>query len=835
MSNSGNIPPGGVFAANGAGSVYYNPSTASSSGSSLLPPGAGVGVGLGAGSLYASTGASAASVALLNSPNITSAQGSVGSGATAESIRKRKRQQDQLNMMGSSSSSSGSGSSSSMMMMNQMGGGAGMNMSAGNVGLMGGSVMGGASAGMGVGVGGVIGGDASTAGMTIPRSPLMEGEFVDDAPFWTVEDSDELYHVSDGWGYPYFTVNDDGHIAVDPTGQRTHNIDLYKIVQDVIERGHDPPLIIRFSDILRDRVRTLNQAFAKAIEEYNYGNVYRGVFPVKVCQQKHVVQEIVKYGEEFKYGLEAGSKPELLIVLAKLTTKGALITCNGYKDAEYLETALLAQRLGQTPIVIIEKLHEIDMVIEASKKLGIRPIVGARSKLSSRGIGRWGGSTGDKAKFGLSAADIMILVNKLKELNMLDCLQLLHFHIGSQISNITTVKNALREAGQYYVQLKRLGANMKYVDVGGGLGIDYDGSKTSFHASMNYTVDEYAADVVVAIKDICTKNNIPVPVIISESGRAVSSHHSILIFNVLNSSTLIQKQPNSFAGLFSTSSNVPDPTKDDHELTIKLYDVLRSIDTSNLQESLHDARQYKEEAHQLFAMGLMTLPDRAKVEELYYFCVNDIYAFSRELSFVPEELKELRSLLSHTYFCNFSVFQSAPDTWAIDQVFPIVPIHRLNEKPTVLAQLADLTCDSDGRVDKFINAGVHEGPHETKTSIELHKLEKGKPYYIGMFLTGAYQEVLGSLHNLYGDTNIIHVQLDEEDKNGYSVEQVIPGDTIDQVLRYMQYDPKHMLDSIRAQSERALRAKELTLQQYKTLVTHYERSLRNYTYLSTDM
>lgn len=661
-------------------------------------------------------------------------------------------------------------------------------------------------------------------------SGLPTTEFGEEETYWDAQDSDELYNITTGWGAPYFSVNPEGHITVDPTGRGQRQLDLYSMVQDVIERGHEAPLIIRFCDILMDRVHMLNEAFAKAIAEYEYDNVYRGVFPVKVCQQRHVIQEIVKYGEEYKYGLEAGSKPELLIVLAKLTTKGALITCNGYKDSEYLETALLAQRLGQKPIIIIEKLHELDMVLEASRKLGIRPLIGARSKLSSRGVGRWGGSTGDRAKFGLSSADILILVNKLRREGLLDCLQLLHFHIGSQISNITAVKNALREAGQFYVQLYRLGANMQYLDVGGGLGIDYDGSKTSFHASMNYTVDEYAADVVVALKDICGKNNIPVPTIISESGRAISSHHSILVFNVLNSSAMVQKQPNSFSGLFSTSSNVPEPTKDDHELVIKMYDVLRSIDTSNLQESFHDARQYKEEALSLFNHGHFTLPDRSKVDELYWFCLNDIYAFCRELPFVPEELQQLRELLAHTYYCNFSIFQSAPDTWAIDQVFPIVPIHRLNEQPTVLATLADLTCDSDGKIDNFITAGANE----TKHFLELHKLERGKPYYIGMFLTGAYQEVLGSLHNLYGDTNIVHVTLDNDDESGYSVDQIVPGDTIDQVLRYMQYDPKKMLDSIRSQSERALRAKELTLQQYKTLVTHYERSLRNYTYLSSE-
>lgn len=647
---------------------------------------------------------------------------------------------------------------------------------------------------------------------------------------WTVQNSDELYHITRGWGAGYFTTNDDGHVVVQAPGKR--GIDLYTTVQDLVARGHSLPLIIRFKDILKDRVHVLNEAFRKAIHEYEYAGDYRGVFPVKVCQQRQVVSEIVEHGGVYKYGLEAGSKPELLIVLAQLTTQGALITCNGYKDSDYLETALLAQRLGQTPIIIIEKLHEIDLVLTASKKLGIRPIVGARAKLSARGIGRWSDSSGVKSKFGLSAADIMIMVNKLKEVGMLDCLQLLHFHIGSQISNISAIKNALREACQYYVQLTKLGANMRYLDVGGGLGIDYDGSKTAFHASINYTEEEYAADVVVAIKDCCAKNKLSCPTLISESGRAVSSHHSILVFNVLSSSTLIQNQPDSVAGLFSTSSNVYKPAKSDHDLTIKMYDVLMNIGSHNLQHSLHKARQHKEESVQLFTLGLLSLPDLAKCEELYWCCMSDINTFSQEVDFVPEEIKELKNILSHTYFSNFSVFQSAPDVWAIDQLFPIIPIHRLDEKPTISAQLADVTCDSDGKIATFINTSYSGG--DTRSTLDLHKLEPGSPYYLGMFLSGAYQEVLGCLHNLYGDTNIAHLELSEEDPNGYELTQVIPGDTIDQVLKYCMYDTKSFLDSIRHQAERALTTRELSLQQYKTLVKHFEHALNQYTYLTSD-
>lgn len=642
-------------------------------------------------------------------------------------------------------------------------------------------------------------------------------------PNWDISDSDELYHVQ-GWGDPYFRINDRGHMEVRLTADHgEHSIDLFELVEDVIKRGHNLPLLVRFSDILRDRVKILNEAFVKAIEENEYGNVYRGVFPVKVCQQRHVVQEIVKFGSKYQYGLEAGSKPELLIVLAELTTKGALITCNGYKDPSYIETALLAQQLGQTPIIIIEKLHEIDLVLQASTKLHIKPIVGVRAKLSAKGIGRWGTSTGDRAKFGLSSAEIMEVVKKLKEVDMLNSLQLLHFHIGSQISQISAVKNALREASHFFVQLHQLGANMCYLDVGGGLGIDYDGSKTSFHASMNYTVEEYAADVVVAIKDICMKNKVPVPIIVSESGRAVASHHSVLIFNILDATKV------SVSGRRHSMEELK-PQPDDHDLISKMYDTLESIKKQNLQESLHDARQFKDEALTLFTLGLLSLDQRAKTEDLYWLCLQALSEKCQELDYIPEELSELSQLLSYIYYCNFSLFQSAPDVWAIQQLFPIMPLHRLDEKPTCLATLADLTCDSDGKIDKFISSGAAD----YKTLLELHDLRQGEPYYIGMFLNGAYQEVLGSLHNLYGDTNVIHVEIDRKDKKGYSVEHVITGDTTDEVLRYMQYEPKQMLDSIRLQSERALNNRLLNLDQYRLLVKHYEKALQKYTYLWED-
>lgn len=628
---------------------------------------------------------------------------------------------------------------------------------------------------------------------------------------WSIKDSEQLYHIN-GWGEPYFKINERGHIEVDPSGSGKYKIDLFDLVADIEERGHNLPLLLRFSDILSDRIRLLNEAFRAAIAEYGYENEYRGVYPVKVCQQRHVVSEIVKYGEKYKYGLEAGSKPELLIVLAQLKTPGAMVICNGYKDSEYIETALLAQRLGQTPIVVIEKLNEVDLVIQASKKLGIKPLVGVRAKLTARGIGRWGDSAGDRAKFGLSAAEIMTVVDRLKEENMLDSLQLLHFHIGSQISNISVIKNALREAGQFYVELAGLGADMKYLDVGGGLGIDYDGSKTNFHASKNYNISEYAADIVSAVIDACKPKGLPVPMLISESGRAITSHQSMLIFNVLGVGEVIDKTPVK-----------PEPT--DHQLLKQLYETWEEINKDNLQEAYHDATQFKEEAMSLFTLGYMGLSERARAEEIFWACCRRILPHLRSMKFVPEELGNLEQMLATTYYCNFSVFQSAPDNWAIDQLFPILPIHRLDEKPILRGTLADLTCDSDGKIDDFIDI------HDVKHSLELHPFQEGEPYYLGMFLNGAYQEILGNLHNLFGDTNTVHIHMDPASEKGYTLEHVVKGDTMREVLRYMQYDEEALVESIRRETERALRDKRITISEQRLLLRHYERSLAGYTYL----
>jgi arginine decarboxylase len=630
---------------------------------------------------------------------------------------------------------------------------------------------------------------------------------------WTIEDSDELYQIQ-GWGEPYFSVNGAGHIAVSPKGDPGEQIDLFHLVEDLQKRGLTLPLLIRFSDILADRIARLNECFAQAIKEYEYANVYKGVFPVKVNQQRHVVEEVVEYGGPYQFGLEAGSKPELLIALSTLKTPGALIICNGYKDSEYIETALLAQRLGQTPFVVLERFHELDLVLAASEKLGIRPLLGVRAKLTARGIGRWGDSTGDRAKFGLSAGEITEVVERLKQAGLLPSLQLLHFHIGSQISAINVIKLALREASQVFVELAQMGAPMQYVDVGGGLAIDYDGSKTNFRASKNYNMQEYAYDVVAAIQDACKSKNVPVPALVSESGRAIASHQSVLVFDVTGVSGLQVGTP-------------APPDRREHQIVQNLWETYTNIRPENVQEAYNDASQFKEEALSLFALGYLSLQERARVESLYWACCRRILGHVRALDYVPDELEDLEKMMASIYYCNFSIFQSAPDSWAIDQLFPILPIHRLDEEPTERGTLADLTCDSDGKIDQFIDL------RDVKSALELHAYREDEPYYLGMFLNGAYQEILGDMHNLFGDTNTVHIRLTRADgETGYRVEHVVRGDTMTEVLKYVQYDHEALLESIRREAERALREKKITLNETRLLLRHYERSLSGYTYLS---
>jgi arginine decarboxylase len=629
---------------------------------------------------------------------------------------------------------------------------------------------------------------------------------------WTVRDSLELYNAT-AWGAGFFTVNDKGHVEVRPRGEQGPGIDLLDLVQDLNQRGLRTPLLVRFSDILASRVHGLCAAFSRAVNDYGYKGGFRGVYPIKVNQQRHVVEEIVEYGAAEKVGLEAGSKPELLIALAILDTPGALIICNGYKDRAYIETALLAQRLGRTPIIVVDRFRELDLIIKISRDLNIRPHIGVRARLTTKGAGKWIESTGDRSKFGLTAVEIVEAVDLLCSEGMLDCLELLHFHIGSQITAIRAHKDALREASRIFVGLHQMGARPRLVDVGGGLGVDYDGSQTNFHSSMNYTVQEYANDVVAAMQEACDNEQIPHPDIVTEAGRAMTAHHSVLIFDVLGVHEMLSGKP-------------PEPVAEgDHKVLKDLAEIWLSISQKNVLEAYHDSLQLKEEATELFSLGYLDLRARARVERLFWDCCEKILRIVRELPFVPDELEPLEKGLADTYYGNFSVFQSAPDHWAVKQLFPIMPIHRLEEKPTRRGVFADLTCDSDGKIDKFIDQ------RDVKDVLELHAVN-GQPYYIGVFLVGAYQEILGDLHNLFGDTDAVHVRLGEDGR--YEVEHVVEGDVVTEVLQYVQYDKGTLIEKVRRTIEVAMRAGQISLEDSARLRRHYEQGLREYTYLSRD-
>ena len=629
---------------------------------------------------------------------------------------------------------------------------------------------------------------------------------------WTTRDSLELYNIP-AWGAGFFTVNPRGHVEVRPDGPDGEAIDLLDLVRDLEQRGLRAPLLVRFSDILASRVRGLSGAFRHAMTEYGYKGAYRGVYPIKVNQQRHVVEEIIQYGEGGPVGLEAGSKPELLVALALLDAPDALIVCNGYKDRAYIETALLAQKLGRRPIIVIDRFHEIDLVIKAASELGIRPHMGVRARLTARGAGKWVESTGDRSKFGLSALEMVEAVERLRAEDMLDCLELLHFHIGSQITAIRAHKDALSEASRIFVGLHELGARPKFLDVGGGLGVDYDGSRTNFHSSKNYSTQEYANDVVAVIQEACDERGVPHPDIVTEAGRAMVAHHSVLIFDVLGVSGR------------ATQHEAPPVTEDDPKVLRDLEEVWETVSQKNLQEAYHDALQLKEEANTLFSLGYLDLPTRARVEYQFFRCCERILRIVRELPEVPEDLEPLEKGLADTYYANLSIFQSAPDHWAVKQLFPVLPIHRLDEKPNRRGVFADLTCDSDGKINRFIDT------HDVKDVLELHAWT-GAPYYIGMFLVGAYQEILGDLHNLFGDTDAVHVKLAED--GGYSVEHVVEGDSVEAVLAYVQYDRRGLVERVRRTIERSLKKGEISLDESARLLKRYEQGLQEYTYLSRD-
>lgn len=655
---------------------------------------------------------------------------------------------------------------------------------------------------------------------------------------WSAAAGAALYGL-DRWGDPYFSASDRGHVMVQPRGDRGGSLDLMELVQELQGRDLSLPLLIRFDNILEDRLERLHGAFERAIAQYGYAGRYQGVFPVKCNQQRHVVEELVSSGRRWHFGLEAGSKAELLIALSLVDDPDALLICNGYKDQRYIETAILARRLGRQPVVVIEQADEVERIIRASRELGAAPFIGIRAKLSSRSTGRWGSSVGEKAKFGLAIPEVLATVEALRAAGLLADLRLLHFHVGSQINDIAVLKDALQEAGQIYVELTKLGAPMGFLDVGGGLGIDYDGSRTATAASTNYSLQNYANDVVATVRECCEPDGVTVPTLVSESGRAIASHFSVLVFNVLGCGGVL--------GSDGTAGAIP-PAADGEPLVVRnLRDTLAGLtalsmaettssdgevhnrdnrpDTSRLQEAWNDAIKFKDDALAAFRLGYLSLPQRALAEQLTWACAEAIVAHlpAGASGPIPDDLRALAAALAGTYYANLSVFRSAPDTWAIEQLFPLMPIHRLDEQPTRLGHFADLTCDSDGKLARFIGDG------QAKPLLELHALREGEPYWIGMFLGGAYQEVMGNLHNLFGSTNAVHIRL--ADGGGYRVDHVVRGNTNAEVLEAMEHDPELLLERLRMASEGAIQRGDLAISDARRLMAHLETSLGQSTYL----
>jgi arginine decarboxylase len=629
---------------------------------------------------------------------------------------------------------------------------------------------------------------------------------------WSLKDSKELYNIAT-WGLGFFDINEKGRVVVYPRGPDAPGIDLTDLVVELQRREIQLPILIRFSDILRTRVAQLNEAFRRAIAEYGYKNRYAGVYPIKVNQHRPVVEEILAYGAPYDFGLEAGSKSELMAVVALVSSPNQLIICNGYKDAEYIQMACLSTKMGKLVIPVIEKFTEVELIIEQARRIGVRPTIGLRAKLSSRGSGKWHESGGERSKFGLNITETLRVIEVLREADMLDCLQLLHFHLGSQITNIRHIREAMGEATRLFVELQKLGANMKYLDVGGGLAVDYDGSQTSFESSSNYSLQEYANDVVAGIMDVCDKAGVEHPVIVSESGRAITAHHSVLIFNILGAHSF---------GDVEVPKELPKETPD---VILSLHEAYRNVNKKNYQEVYHDVLHYRDQAISLFNLGFLDLSTRALAENIVHATAQKILKLLRDRPYIPDELEGLQRTLADTYFCNFSMFQSVPDFWMVQQLFPVLPIHRLNEEPTRRAVLCDITCDSDGKLDKFIDL------HDVKDTLELHPLN-GSDYYLGIFLVGAYQEILGDLHNLFGDTNAVHVRLSEG--GGYEIDHFVRGDTVREVLSYVQWNVDDLISQLRRQAEAAVRAGRITLEESALLMRRYEGGLRGYTYLEAD-
>ena len=626
---------------------------------------------------------------------------------------------------------------------------------------------------------------------------------------WRIEDSEELYNIT-GWGTSYFSINDAGHVVVTPRRDGV-TVDLKELVDELQLRDVASPMLLRFPDILDNRIEKMSSCFKQAAEEYGYKAENFTIYPIKVNQMRPVVEEIISHGKKFNLGLEAGSKPELHAVIAVNTDSDSLIVCNGYKDESYIELALLAQKMGKRIFLVVEKMNELKLIAKMAKQLNVQPNIGIRIKLASSGSGKWEESGGDASKFGLTSSELLEALDFMESKGLKDCLKLIHFHIGSQVTKIRRIKTALREASQFYVQLHSMGFNVEFVDIGGGLGVDYDGTRSSnSEGSVNYSIQEYVNDSISTLVDVSDKNGIPHPNIITESGRALTAHHSVLIFEVLETATLPEWD------------DEEEIAPDAHELVQELYSIWDSLNQNKMLEAWHDAQQIREEALDLFSHGIVDLKTRAQIERLYWSITREINQIAGGLKHAPDEFRGLSKLLADKYFCNFSLFQSLPDSWAIDQIFPIMPIQRLDEKPERSATLQDITCDSDGKIANFIST------RNVAHYLPVHSLKKTEPYYLAVFLVGAYQEILGDMHNLFGDTNAVHVSVNEK---GYNIEQIIDGETVAEVLDYVQYNPKKLVRTLETWVTKSVKEGKISLEEGKEFLSNYRSGLYGYTYL----
>ncbi len=645
--------------------------------------------------------------------------------------------------------------------------------------------------------------------MSNPTDPLQP---------WDLQIARGMYNIH-RWGAKYFDINEAGHVVATPLQEGGVAVDITDVIEEAKGRGLRFPLLVRFQDILRHRVESINLAFRNSIAEFNYQGSYRGVFPIKVNQLREVVEEILDAGKPYNFGLEVGSKPELFAGLALQSQMGSLIICNGYKDAGFIKMAILGLKLGKKVIMVVEKLEELRQIINLSRQAGVEPMIGIRARLSSKGAGKWAESGGENAKFGLSTVELLAATEMLQAENLGHCFKLLHFHIGSQVPDILTVKKAVQEASRFYAKLYKMGFAIEYMDVGGGLGVDYDGSRSAFDSSTNYTLQEYTNDIVYSIADVCNAEKVPHPNIISESGRAIVAHHSVLVVEVFGSIEKIR------------AGNGFQYGENEHALVRELLDIRKNLAKLNKLEGYHDALERKDDAHHMFTLGMLDLPDKAKIESLYWEISLDVVKSYRGQAYVPEEIRKLEDSLGDQYMCNFSVFQSLLDHWALGQLFPIMPINKLNEAPTSEATLVDITCDSDGQVNKFIDL------HDVRDTLPLHKLSMNgngqlEPYYIGFFLMGAYQDIMGDLHNLFGRVNEVHVFLDPDEPAGYYVEEIIEGTTIGQALAQVQYDENELKRLMKVQIDEAIKSDRMKPSEAMRLLDDYERGLKDYTYLT---